>query len=161
MASIMPTPPEVLIIALIGEGWGSGSTCATRMRSGGIELPKDRSWNAHTALGGTMLVLLGFLQEAVPGFNLYEHENREMVILKDLLKQPSGSADSFLGERLRHVCKRRSVLIAAHSHIIEFDCWPILLSFVAPYIYLSEVWKPALVKLLLAGSVILPVFVFA
>jgi hypothetical protein len=53
----------------------------------------------------------------------------------------------------------KAVLIAAHSHIIEFGLLAILLSFVQPYIYLSEVWKRRWVKLLLAGSVILPVFV--
>jgi hypothetical protein len=51
------------------------------------------------------------------------------------------------------------VKIAAHSHIIEFGLLAILLSFVQPYIYLSERWTRRWVMVLLAGSVILPVFV--
>jgi hypothetical protein len=51
------------------------------------------------------------------------------------------------------------VQIAAHSHIIEFGLLAILLSFVQPYVFLTERWKRIWVKVLLAGSVILPVFV--
>jgi hypothetical protein len=55
----------------------------------------------------------------------------------------------------------RAVSIAAHSHIIEFGLLAILLSFVQPYVYLSDKWKRRWVKVLLGGSVILPVFVLA
>jgi hypothetical protein len=51
------------------------------------------------------------------------------------------------------------VNIAAHSHIIEFGLLAMLLSFVQPFVFLSEKWKRRWVKLLLGGSVILPVFV--
>jgi len=51
------------------------------------------------------------------------------------------------------------VQIAAHSHIIEFGLLAILLSFVQPYVFLTERWKRIWVKMFLAGSVILPVFV--
>jgi hypothetical protein len=51
------------------------------------------------------------------------------------------------------------VNIAAHSHIIEFGLLAMLLSFVQPYVFLSEKWKRRWVKTLLGGSVILPVFV--
>ena len=53
----------------------------------------------------------------------------------------------------------RAVKIAAHSHIIEFGLVAILLSFIQPYVFLSEKWKRRWVVLLLLGSVILPVFV--
>jgi hypothetical protein len=53
----------------------------------------------------------------------------------------------------------RAVNIAAHSHIIEFGLLAMLLSFVQPYVFLSEKWKRRWVKVLLGGSVILPVFV--
>jgi len=51
------------------------------------------------------------------------------------------------------------VNIAAHSHIIEFGLLAMLLSFVQPFVFLAEKWKRRWVKLLLGGSVILPVFV--
>jgi hypothetical protein len=53
----------------------------------------------------------------------------------------------------------KAVKIAAHSHVIEFGLLAMLLSFVQPYVYLSDRWKRRWVVLLLAGSVILPVFV--
>src|SRR6267378_1570706 len=163
-ASIMAdSAGGLLIIALIGEGWGFWKYLRnTHAGPAESELPKDRSWERRMLLsGGTMLVLLGFLQGAwYAGFNLYEHENREMVILKDLLKQPSGSGGIASSVNAYGMLQaEKAVLIAAHSHIIEFGLLAILLSFVQPYIYLSEVWKRRWVKLLLAGSVILPVFV--
>jgi len=163
-ASIMAdSAGGLLIIALIGEGWGFWKYLRnTHAGPAESELPKDRSWERRMLLsGGTMLVLLGFLQGAwYAGFNLYEHENREMVILKDLLKQPSGSGGIASSVNAYGMLQaEKAVLIAAHSHIIEFGLLAILLSFVQPYIYLSEVWRRRWVKLLLAGSVILPVFV--
>jgi hypothetical protein len=53
----------------------------------------------------------------------------------------------------------KAVQIAAHSHIIEFGLLAILLSFIQPYVFLTERWKRIWVNVLLAGSVILPVFV--
>jgi hypothetical protein len=53
----------------------------------------------------------------------------------------------------------KAVEIAAHSHMIEFGLLAILLSFVQPYVFLNETWKRRWVQLLLAGSLILPVFV--
>src|SRR5208282_5239670 len=55
----------------------------------------------------------------------------------------------------------RAVNIAAHSHIIEFGLLAMLLSFVQPFVFLSEKWKRRWVKLLLRGSLILPVFVLS
>ncbi len=153
----------LLIIALIGEGWGFwkylGSKPVVPVEP---ELPKDRSWERRALLsGGTVLVLLGFLHGAwYAGVNLYEHENREMVILKDLLDQPSGPDGMARSMNAYGMLQaEKAVQIAAHSHIIEFGLLAILLSFVQPYVYLSEVWKRRWIKLLLAGSVILPVFV--
>src|SRR5260370_18361204 len=53
----------------------------------------------------------------------------------------------------------RAVNIAAHSHIIEFGLLAILLSFVQPFVFLSEKWKRRWAELLLGGAPILPVFV--
>jgi hypothetical protein len=55
----------------------------------------------------------------------------------------------------------KAVKVAAHAHIIEFGLLAMLLAFVQPYVYLSERWKRRWVFVLLAGSLILPVFVLA
>ena len=102
----------LLIIVLLIEGWGFWNY----MRDGNAtpvepELPKDRTWERRMLLsGGTVLVLLGFVYGAwYAGINLYEHENREMVILKNLLEQPAGAGGIwFLGECVRHVASRES-----------------------------------------------------
>src|SRR5437660_4619120 len=54
----------------------------------------------------------------------------------------------------------KAVDMAAHSHIVEFGLLAILLSFIQPYVFLRDVWKRRWVVLLLAGSLILPIFVF-
>ena len=92
---------------------------------------------------------------------MYEHENRETVILKDLLDQPAGATRDLASSVNAYgmLQAEKAVQIAAHSHIIEFGLLAILLSFVQPYVFLSERWKRIWVRVLLAGSVILPVFV--
>src|SRR5258708_37989394 len=49
--------------------------------------------------------------------------------------------------------------MGAQSDISEFGLVAMLLSFVQPFVFLSAKWKRRSVKLLLGGSVILPVFV--
>lgn len=153
----------LLIVVLLVEGWGFWNYLRSR-RAGPVEpeLPKDRTWERRTLLsGGTVLILMGFVFGAwYAGAKLYEHENREIVILKDLLDQPAGAgglADSV--NAYGRLQAEKAVQIAAHSHIIEFGLLAILLSFVQPYVFLTERWKRIWVKVLLAGSVILPVFV--
>ncbi len=153
----------LLIIALFGEGWGLWNYFRSRhVGTTEPELPQDRTWEQRALLaGGTVLVLLGFLHGAwYAGANLYEHENREMVILKAMLDQGPGhdisvaSVNAYGGLQAE-----KAVEIAAHSHVIEFGLLAILLSFLQPYVFLSEPWKRRWIYLLLAGSVILPVFV--
>lgn len=153
----------LLIIALIGEGWGLWNYFRSR-RVGTTEpeLPQDHTWERRTLLaGGTVLVLLGFLHGAwYAGANLYEHENREMVILKAMLDQGPGhdisvaSVNAYGGLQAE-----KAVEVAAHSHVIEFGLLAILLSFLQPYVFLSDRWKRRWIYLLLTGSVILPIFV--
>jgi hypothetical protein len=153
----------LLIVVLLVESWGFRNYL--RDRSAGPvepEPPKDRTWERRALLsGGTVLILMGFIFGAwYAGANLYEHEHREIVILKDLLDQPAGAgglADSL--NAYGSLQTEKAVQIAAHSHIIEFGLLAILLSFVQPYVFLTERWKRIWVKVLLAGSVILPVFV--
>jgi hypothetical protein len=153
----------LLIIVLLLEGWGFWKYFRDR-GTGPVEpeLPKDRTWERRVLLsGGTMLILIGFVYGAwYAGANLYEHENREMVILKDLLDQPAGEGGVSASVNAYGMLQaEKAVQIASHSHIIEFGLLAILLSFVQPFVYLSKRWKRIWVVVLLSGSVILPVFV--
>jgi hypothetical protein len=153
----------LLIIVLLAEGWGFWNYLRDR-RAHPLEpdLSKDRTWERRALLaGGTVLILLGFIYGAwYAGLNLYEHENREMVILKDLLDPPTGAGGLDASVNAYGMLQaEKAVQIAAHSHIIEFGLLAILLSFVQPYVFLSERWKRIWVRVLLAGSVILPIFV--
>jgi hypothetical protein len=154
----------LLIIALAGETWGLWK----HFRSGQAgpvepELPRERSWERRMLLsGGTALVLLGFLYGAwYAASNLYEQENRETAILKDMLDRTPGHDTSAAWVNAYGMLQaEKAVAIAAHSHMIEFGLLAILLSFVQPYVFLRPAWKRRWVKLLLLGSVILPVFVW-
>jgi hypothetical protein len=155
----------LLIIALAGEGWGLWKYQRSR-RVGVVEadLPRDRSWERRMLLsGGTVLVLLGFVQGAwYAGVNLYEHEARETRILGAMLDAAAAGDAASAGQSVNHygaLQAEKAVQIAAHSHIIEFGLLAMLLSFVQPYVFLSERWKRIWIMVLLAGSVILPVFV--
>jgi hypothetical protein len=153
----------LLIIVLLVEGWGFWNYLRDR-RAGPVEpeLPKDPTWERRVLLsGGTLLILVGFVYGAwYAGANLYEHENGEMVILKDLLDQPAGAGGLPASVNAYGMLQaEKAVQIAAHSHIIEFGLLAILLSFVQPFVFLSKRWKKIWVRVLLAGSVVLPVFV--
>jgi len=153
----------MLIAALIGQAWGLWNWFRRGARGGEPELPPDRTWERRTLLtGGTVLVLLGFLYGAwYAGMDLYSHESREAEILKTILDGATSSrGDSAMAVGdYGSLAAERAVKIAAHSHVIEFGLLAILLSFVQPYVYLSQAWKRRWVMVLLAGSVILPLFV--
>jgi hypothetical protein len=152
-----------MIIALLGEASGLLNYFRSGQRSIEDELPQDRTWERRALLsGGMMLVLLGFLYGAwYAGINLYEQEARETKILNAMLNAAvaKGSALTQSVNAYGMLAAEKAVEIAAHSHIIEFGLLAILLSFVQPYIFLSDVWKRRWVLLLLMGSIILPIFV--
>lgn len=157
----------LLILVLIVQAWGFRQYLRSRQLSE-PELPAlERSGDSmpRRALltGGTILVLLGFLHGAYyAGTLLYEHERMETEILQRLINAAtSGNLDVVTTEvnNFGGLAGARAVNIAAHSHIIEFGLLAMLLSFVQPFVFLSEKWKRRWVKLLLGGSVILPVFV--
>jgi hypothetical protein len=86
----------------------------------------------------------------------------ETSILQRLISASAlGNLDAATAEinNFGNLAGARAVNIAAHSHMIEFGLLAMLLSFVQPLVFLSEEWKRRWVKLLLGGSVILPVFV--
>ena len=151
----------LLIVALIGEVWGLLNYF--RSGKGAIELPQDRTWERRILLsGGTVLVLLGFLYGAwYAGMNLYGQEARERKILGDVLDAVVASSPAAARSVNAYgmLAAEKAVEIAAHSHIIEFGLLAILLSFIQPYVFLRDVWKRRWALLLLAGSLILPIFV--
>jgi hypothetical protein len=153
-----------MIAVLISEAWG-----LWRYFRGAREdetesvLPPDYSWESRMLLaGGTVLILLGFLYGAwYAGFDLYEHEAREKTILSAMLStsiEIRGNAAQSVSDYGR-LQGEKAVDIAAHSHVIEFGLLAILLSFIQPIVFFDSRRKRIWVKLLLAGSIILPVFV--
>jgi hypothetical protein len=155
----------LLIAVLLGEAWGLWNHFRS-VRVGTVEpeLPQSRSWERRTLLaGGTLLVLLGFLHGAwYAGAQLYEHEARETRILSTMLDSAAAGDTATAGQSVNAygmLQAEKAVQIAAHSHIIEFGLLAMLLSFVQPYVFLREQWKRRWVMVLLAGSVMLPVFV--
>jgi hypothetical protein len=152
----------LLILVLMGEAWGLWRYFRGTQAEPEEQFPHEPSWERRMLLsGGTMLVLLGFVYGGwYAAKNLYEQENREMVILKGMLDQNPGETNvAGWVNAYRSLQAEKAVAIAAHSHIIEFGLLAILLSFMQPYVFLGPVWKRRWVKLLLMGSVILPMFV--
>jgi hypothetical protein len=153
----------LLILVLIVQAWGFWKYLRNRQLSE-PELPAEDSMPRRALLtGGTILVLLGFVHGAYyAGTLLYAHERMETAILQRLIDAATvGNLDAATTEvnNFGGLAGARAVNIAAHSHIIEFGLLAMLLSFVQPFVFLSEKWKRRWVKLLLGGSVILPVFV--
>ena len=156
----------LLILVLVGEGWGVWKYFrGARVENEESEFTNFKSWPQRALLsGGTVLVLLGFLYGAwYSAFDLYRHEEQETSILKTMQQdspRPNGlpaAADEV--KNFGNLAGERAVKIAAHSHIIEFGVLALLLSFIQPYVFLSPTWQRRWVQVLLAGSLILPVFV--
>jgi len=129
------------------------------------ELSRGRSWSSRALLaGGALLVLIGFLHGAYyAGFHLYASEAKDQALVSSMAigaasNQPLAAARALRDYDQLQVAQ--AVNVAAHSHIIEFGILAILLGLFQPYVYLSERWKRIWAILLLAGSFILPVFVF-
>jgi hypothetical protein len=153
----------LLILVLIAQAWGFSRYLRSRVLSE-PPLPAIDSMPSRALLtGGTILVLLGFLHGSYyAGALLYDHERMETSILQRLIGASAlenlAAATAEINN-LGNLAGARAVNIAAHSHIIEFGLLAMLLSFVQPLVFLSEKWKRRWVKLLLGGSVILPLFV--
>jgi hypothetical protein len=153
----------LLIVVLVAEAWGFRRYLGTRELAE-VPLPHDDSWSRRALLsGGTLLILLGFLHGAwYAGVYLYQHERMETDILQNMI---AASAVNDLTAATSQVADfgqlagTHAVNIAAHSHIINFGLLALLLSFVQPYVFLTEPWKRRWTQTLLAGSLILPLFV--
>ncbi len=165
-ASILAdTGGAALILALIGEIWGIWKYCRGERVNAGAELNFSPTWSERMLLtGGTILVLLGFLYGAwYASFDLYPQEQNEVRILNSVAIQANANNSAGISaavDQYRGLAAAKAVSIAAHSHIIEFGILSLLLSFVQPYVFLSEPWRRRWVIVFLAGSVLLPVFVW-
>ena len=153
----------LLIIVLIVEAWGFRNYLRTRQLTEPA-IPDDDSWPRRALLsGGRLLILLGFLHGAwYAGAYLYQHERMETAILGKMIASASASDLPSATAEVNNfgaLAGARAVNIAAHSHIIEFGLLAMLLSFIQPYVVLSDRWKRRWTQVLLAGSLILPVFV--
>ena len=152
----------ILIVVVIAELWG---LCChfRRARTPDEQFVKNTSHEQRLLMsGGTVLILLGFLHGAwYAGVDLYRHEASETRILNSILDNAVSGSGATAAEVAEYgaLAAERAVKIAAHSHIIEFGLLAILLSFVQPFIYLSDRWKRRWIVVLLTGSVVLPVFV--
>ena len=153
----------LLILVLIAQAYGFWLFLSGAQSTREPALPADRTWERRVLLsGGTLLILLGFLYGAwYAGVDLYRHEARETQILSNMLDSSAGGQGGAVVAVANYgsLAAERAVKIAAHSHLIEFGLLAMLLSFVQPYVGLSDRWKRRWVVLLLLGSVILPVFV--
>jgi hypothetical protein len=153
----------LLIFVLLGQAWGFWKYRQKRETTEPELTAEDSMAGRALLAGGTLLVLAGLLHGAYyAGTMLYQHEQMETMILQRMMGAASqGNLAAASGEvtNFGNLAGARAVNIAAHSHIIEFGMLAMLLSFVQPYVFLSERWKRCWVKVLLGGSVILPVFV--
>jgi len=157
------TSGALLIVVLLAEMYGGWRYLRSGPREAEVKLPRERTWERRALLsGGTLLVLFGFLYGAwYAGADLYRHEAQETTILKSMVDgavSPQGGSALAVAD-YGSLAAERAVKIAAHSHVIEFGLLAILLSFVQPYVFLSERWQRRWVRLLLLGSLVLPVFV--
>ena len=152
----------LLIVVLVAEAYGFWKFLG-RGGTDEPELPAERTWERRALMsGGTVLILLGFLYGAwYAGVDLYRHEAREAQILKNMVDDATSGQGGTVVEvaSFGSLAAEKAVKIAAHSHAIEFGILAMLLSFLQPYVYLSDPWKRRWVMILLAGSAILPVFV--
>lgn len=153
----------ILIFVLVAEGCGLWAFLQGKGNGSEPELPTERTWERRTLMsGGALLILIGFLYGGwYAGVDLYRQEARESQILKDVVDDSAGGQGGAVVAVANYgsLAAERAVKIAAHSHVIEFGLLAMLLSFVQPYVGLSERWKRRWVLVLLAGSAILPVFV--
>lgn len=125
-------------------------------------LLETRSWCARVLLaGGALLVLAGFVYGAwYSAFDLYRIEQRESAVLSQVLDTAShaGDGQSALAS-YGDLQAEKAVKIAAHAHIIEFGLLAMVLALVQPLVFFSERWRRRWAVTLLAGSLLLPLFV--
>ncbi len=155
----------LVILACVGELAGLWRHLrGTREPSAADEQRPDWGWEGRMLLaGGTLLILAGFLHGAYyASVDLYRHEAQDVATLRTIVDHAAANNLTAATEAVHAygaLQGEKAVNVAAHAHIIEFGLLALLLAFVQPYIFLSQRWKRRWVKILLLGSVVLPVFV--
>lgn len=156
----------LVIVATTGFLWGIWRHFKSESTAVTDELLRASEATSRTLrAGGTLLILVGFLHGAYyAGAHLYEHEARETKLLTAMIDQAAARNTAAAQQAVADygaLAGEKAVAIAAHSHVIEFGLLALLLSFIQPFVFLSERWKRRWTWTLLAGSLILPVFVQA
>jgi len=153
-----------LLVVVASAGMGLGVLAHVRSNDR-VQHPlmHETSWSARALLaGGSLLVLAGFVHGAWYSWSdLYRLEGRESRILSSMISaaaERSPAATAAVND-YGLLQAEKAVKIAAHSHVIEFGILAMLLALVQPYVFLSETWRRRWAVLLLAGGLILPVFV--
>jgi hypothetical protein len=127
-------------------------------------LMEDRSAAGRILLaGGLVLVLLGFFHGSYyAAADLYKHEALDYSLLSEMTTGAAAkdvaAVDSALGKYVQ-LGGEKTVNIAAHAHAIEFGLLAMMLAFFQPYVRLRDSWKRRWAWVLLAGSLLLPIFV--
>lgn len=156
----------LVIIATAGFLWGIWRHFRSNAAAPDDPMLRASEWSSRALrAGGTLLILAGFLHGAYYAWaNLYEHEAREVKLLATMVDRASAGDRGAAHQAVQAygaLAGEKAVAIAAHSHVIEFGLLALLLSFIQPFVFLSERWKRRWVVILLAGSILLPVFVQA
>ena len=154
----------LVLCATIGYMVGIGRHFLLRSALPPDKLLSDRSPAARWLLaGGLCLILAGFVHGAYyAASDLYRHEEADYRILSQLASAASARNQSQINQALGDYGQLqgdKAVKIAAHTHIIEFGLLAMLLAFFQPYVQLSEIWKARWARVLLCGSLLLPVCV--
>jgi hypothetical protein len=128
------------------------------------QLLADRGSTGRVLLvGGTLLVLLGFLHGAYyAGVDLFRFEREDAQLISVMTSRAAANdlpAATQAIDRYNQLQGTEAVNIAAHAHSIEFGVLAILLAFFQPYVFYRERWTRFWAFTLLLGSIILPFFV--
>jgi hypothetical protein len=113
--------------------------------SGSDELLADRGSTGRILLvGGTLLVLVGFLHGAYyAGVDLFRFEREDAQLISVMTSRAAANdlpAANQALDRYSQLQGTEAVNIAAHAHFIEFGVLAILLAFFQPYVFYREKW---------------------
>lgn len=146
-------------LAGIWRYWRNGGRAPAR-----AELSSGDTWCERGLLcGGTLLILIGFLHGAYyAGVHLYANEAADRSILSSMIVSAASGTAADTSRSLTNYAQlqgAKAVNVAAHAHVIEFGLLAMLMALFQPYVNLSERWRRIWALVLLAGSLILPIFV--
>jgi hypothetical protein len=113
--------------------------------------------------GGVALVLLGFFHGAYyAASDLYRHEAQDYSLLAQMSAGAAAGAREVVDDALAgygQLQGAKAVNIAAHAHSVEFGLLAVMMAFFQPYVSLRAKWKRRWARVLLLGSLLLPICV--